>query len=116
MAAEECKPESYVGCPQPGIDLPDCPGGWEFGNNTAVCATDVPPPLAATGADLPLGFAAAGIVLVLAGVYALLLARHPRRRRERAANARHEWLRKMDAERATLAADRAHYDPENPQR
>lgn len=56
ITVEDCKPDSYVGCPMPKVDLPECEYGWDLGNGTAVCATQPAPsaPLAATGADLGL--------------------------------------------------------------
>lgn len=115
VATEECKPESYVGCPAPTVDLPECEGGWEIGNGTAVCATQVPDAsLAVTGSDG--ASLAIGVVLGLAVGFTGVLLMQQSRRRERARRNREQWRRAMDAEQATLAADRAHYDPENPQR
>lgn len=78
----ECRADTYVGCPPPTVDLPDCEDGWEFGNGTAVCATVQPPAaLPATGIDpgAAVGFTLLGVVLI--GSSIVMLVRERRRQR-----------------------------------
>ena len=81
IATVTCKPDTYVGCPAPAVDLPECEYGWDLGNGTAVCATVPPPsaPLAATGADMGLtvGCWLLAAALICVG---LALVRRDRRR------------------------------------
>lgn len=84
-----CLPDTYVGCPAPPVDLPECEHGWELGNGTAVCATQQPsaPPLAATGADGGMAFAYVALGLAIAAVglslVSLAHAYRPARTRQR---------------------------------
>lgn len=71
VSTVECKPDSYVGCPAPTVDLPECEHGWEFGNNTAVCATQAfPGNLPETGWDgsEALGWGLLGVALLCVGI------------------------------------------------
>lgn len=86
-AAEECRPDTYVMCPEPS-PLPDCEDGWEIGNGTAVCSTQTTTDLAQTGGQVDgvlLGMGAGVIVLGVAMmVHASLLQRRHRRQRRQA--------------------------------
>ena len=104
MAADECK--GYACPPSTTVDMPECPGGWEIGNNAAMCATQQPAmaPLAATGPDiaLSLGFVALALALASLGLALVNLAhaRQQRRIRLEAEEARQEGLAELDAKMA----------------
>lgn len=88
IVAAECRPDTYVGCPAPGVELPDCEHGWEIGNGTAVCSTTPPAPveLATTGGDATLVGAAyyIGLPLLVGGLIVIVshYVKEWRKRRE----------------------------------
>ncbi|QUE25626.1 hypothetical protein SEA_SADLAD_80 [Microbacterium phage SadLad] len=85
ITVTECKPDSYVGCPAPSYQPPECgDAGWEMnGQGQLVCATEQPPaPLAATGADGVMmgGGVIAALLVIVAGGKLLLHRRRPTER------------------------------------
>jgi hypothetical protein len=90
ITIEACKPESYVGCPAPKVDLPECENGWEVGNGTVACAEPyVVDPLAATGLGLdPTLHVVLAFGLILAGAVGMVggsrMMRHGRELRKAA--------------------------------
>lgn len=101
MSAEEC--QGYACPPSTTVNLPECPGGWEIGNNTAVCATQQPLPaqLPATGGELDLFAGFLGISLAIVGTAGLIgawrIRRAERRIPEEAAEAQRQALAEVDA-------------------
>lgn len=100
MSAEEC--QGYACPPSTTVDLPECPGGWEIGNGTAVCATQQPTSqqLAVTGSDAAVGLALVGIALALVALGLNLSywshRRQQRRIHQEAEAARQDALAEVD--------------------
>jgi hypothetical protein len=68
LTVDECK--GYACPPEEQVNLPECEYGWKIGNNTAVCATQQPAPLATTGSDpaMALGMLGIAIAMALVGI------------------------------------------------
>lgn len=93
ISVEVCKDTYVASCqPAPPVFLPDCEHGWEFGNGTAVCATEQPPsaPLAATGNTLdPWGGLALAVAAIVLGGWGLAWSQKRVAREEE--EARRKW-------------------------
>jgi len=76
ITIETCKADTYVGCPAPKVDLPECENGWEIGNGTATCAVEpMPVNLATTGPTDPTGALVLAWSAILIGSLGMVAAR-----------------------------------------